>query len=295
MTIENITKALYAENPEKTLYHYTSFSGLLGIIKSRVLWASDIRFLNDSAEMKHTADMLRTEISQRIEKGQSNRKLLYQFRDWLSHRITHGNMLFVVSFTDNGNLLSQWRGYCPLGKGVSLGFNPTLIAKCADDQSYKIGRCIYDSKYQRELVSSIIDEIETLAGKRGANTDISKRHPTQSFYDVFEEVESDLLRIAAIMKNPSFKEEEEWRVVSPVLTNYVKSPILYREGVSMLVPYLEFSLVSEGANQIEIQHIYLGPTPNNVLSMRSLSNYLSKCGVSPKEGVTPCQIPYRQR
>ncbi len=294
MTINRIANSLYSDIPERTLYHYTSFTGLLGIVKSQALWASDIRFLNDAAEMKNTADLLRDEISRRSEIGQGNLKLLNQFRDWLSHRITDGNMLFVVSLTPKGNLLSQWRGYCPLGKGISIGFNPIIISHCAAMQSFQIGKCIYDNEQQKEISKQIIDEIESLAVDKGENAEVSKRHPTQSFYDIFEEVENDLLRIAAILKHPSFNKEEEWRIVSPILTNYVVAPISYREGLSMLVPYIEFSLVPEGASTIEIQHLFLGPTPNNNLSMTSLSRYLSKAGVSPKEGVTACQIPYRQ-
>lgn len=294
MAIKNIVESLYAESPEKTLYHYTSLTGLLGIIKSQSLWASDIRFFNDAAEMKHTADLLRNEISRRLEQGEGNSKLLSQFRDWISHRITDGHMLFVTSLTANGNLLSQWRGYCPLGKGVSVGFNPTIISRCANRQSFLIGKCIYDSVRQNQITKNIIEDIEKVATQRGENTDPSKRHPTQSFHDVFEEVEADLLRVAAILKHPSFKEEEEWRAVSLVLTNYVKSPISYREGISMLIPYLEFSLIPDSASKMEIQHVFLGPTPNNNLSMTSLSRCLSKKGVSLKEGITACQIPYRQ-
>lgn len=294
MAIKEIAEALYAANPDKTLYHYTSLKGLLGIIKSQSFWASDIRYFNDAAEMKHTADLLRNEISRRLEQGEGNYKLLSQFREWISHRITDGHMIFVTSLTANGNLLSQWRGYCPLGKGVSVGFKPDIISRCANKQTFLIGKCIYNITAQNDIIKQIIQEIEILVTSMGENTDPSKRHPTQSYHDVFEAVEADLLRIAAILKHPSFEEEEEWRAVSPVLTNYVKSPIEYREGISMLIPYIEFRLVPDGESTMVIQHVFLGPTPNNNLSMSSLSRCLSKKGVSPKGGITACQIPYRQ-
>ncbi len=294
MTIKELADSLYSSIPENTLYHYTSFSGLLGIVKSKALWASDIRFLNDAAELKNTADLLQNEISRRLLIGQGNPTLLNQFRDWLSHRITDGGMLFVISLTPNGNLLSQWRGYCPFGNGISIGFNPTMISQCANTQSFQIGKCIYDNEMHTTISKKIIDVIESLAFDKGENKVASKRHPTESFYDIFEGIEQVLLRIAAILKHPSFKEEEEWRIVSPIFTNYVESPINYREGVSMLLPYIEFSLIQEGVTKIEIQHIFLGPTPNNNLSMTSLSRYLSKARVSPKEGVTACGIPYRE-
>jgi len=294
MSIKEIAESLYSESPKKTLYHYTSFNGLLGIIKSQSLWASDIQFFNDSAEMQHTKNLLNNEISQCLKQGEHDSKLLNQFRDWISHRITNGNMLFVVSLTANGNLLSQWRGYCPIGKGVSVGFNPTIISLCANRQSFLIGKCIYNNAVQNKIIKNIIKNVKKLANERGENTNPSKRHPSQSFHDIFEEIEDDLLRVAAILKHPSFKEEEEWRVVSPVITNYVKSPILYREGISMLIPYLEFSLISDNDLTMNIQHVILGPTPNNKLSITSLSRFLSKNGVSPKDGLETCQIPYRE-
>ena len=153
MAIKNIAETLYAASPDKTLYHYTSLTGLLGIIKSQSFWASDIRYFNDAAEMKHTADLLRSEISRRLEQGKGNSKLLSQFREWIQHRITDGHMIFVTSLTANGNLLSQWRGYCPLGKGVSVGFKPDIISRCANKQTSLIGKCIYNITDQNNIIS----------------------------------------------------------------------------------------------------------------------------------------------
>lgn len=292
--IKNITQKLYSDIPNETLYHYTSFKGLLGIVESGILWASDVRYMNDSAEMKHTADLIRSDITRRVASGHNNPKLLNQFLDWVSYRITNGHMLFGASFRSNGNLLSQWRSYSSLGKGVSIGFNPDHILQCAKSQSFQVGKCVYEPADQLVLIKQIVDAIEALAEEHGENADQSKRQPSQSYYDVFEKIESDLLRIAAILKHPSFQEEEEWRIVSPVITDYVTSPVLFREGTSMLVPYFEFSLTTSQNEPIALEHILLGPTPNINLSMNSLTLYLSKNGIRPRQGIRYCQIPYRQ-
>jgi hypothetical protein len=42
----------------KALYHYTSQAGLIGIVKSMKLWATSIRYLNDSREYNHDRDLL---------------------------------------------------------------------------------------------------------------------------------------------------------------------------------------------------------------------------------------------
>jgi hypothetical protein len=292
--IKNITQKLYSDIPKETLYHYTSFKGLLGIVDSGVLWASDVRYMNDSAEMKHTADLIREEVTRRMASGHKNPKLLNQFLDWISYRITNGHMLFGASFRSNGNLLSQWRSYSALGKGVSLGFDQNCILQCARNQLFQVGKCIYDPTDQLNLIGQVVDAIEVLAEGHGENIDEKKRKPSQSYYDIFEKIESDLLRIAALLKHPSFQEEEEWRIVSPVITDYVTSPVLFREGTSMLVPYFEFNLRPSQGESITLEHIFLGPTPNINLSMNSLTLYLSKKGIKPKAGISYCQIPYRQ-
>jgi hypothetical protein len=53
-----ITRALSPRAPRETLYHYTSLSGLLGIIDGSELRASDIRYMNDSAELRHMLDLI---------------------------------------------------------------------------------------------------------------------------------------------------------------------------------------------------------------------------------------------
>ncbi|MFA5072947.1 MAG: DUF2971 domain-containing protein [Nitrospirota bacterium] len=293
--IKDITKKLYSYTPQETVYHYTTFAGLLGIVQSGVLWTSDIRYMNDSAEMKYTVDLIGAEIAQRITAGHKNPHLLNQFLDWVSPRMAYGHMLFCASFRSNGNLLSQWRGYSPLGKGVSIGFNPDYLVSCATSQSFSIGKCVYEPADQRKLIKQVIDEVENLAHDQYSKASESKEQRENSCYDVFTKIESDLLRIAAILKHPSFQEEEEWRIVSPVLTDYVSSPVLFREGATMLVPYLEFNLALKKKKPIPLDHIFLGPTPNKNLSMNSLTMFLSKNGIAPKNGISYCQIPYRAR
>lgn len=294
MSIDQLTQRLYAEQPTDVLYHYTSLGSLTKIIESGCLYATDINFFSDAAEMKHAAEILRIYISQRIEAQSTKTKLLTQFREWVSERIVGGHMQFVVSFTANGNLLSQWRSYCTHGRGVSIGIRPEVICGAAVTQGFRVGKCIYDNNTQKEIVETIITEVENLAERRGENTDPSKRHPSQSFHDVFEELEEEMLRIAALLKHGKFNEEQEWRAVSPIISNYVETPIKYREGRSMLIPYIEFSLRADGTAQIPLEHVYLGPTPSINNSMTSLSRYLSRYGANPARGVTYCQIPYRE-
>ena len=290
-SIRQLREQLYADRAESVLYHYTSLSGLEAIMQTRSLWASEIRYLNDAAEMQHTAKILQDEITGRLQRETGNDELLTQLRDWVLDRMENGHMLFVVSFTTNGNLLSQWRGYGNVGKGVSLGLDPDTIYDCADRQHFQVGRCIYDDDAQKKLAEQIVSAIETMAGARNSGGGESPPG-SPPYHDLFESVEADLLRIATLLKHPSFKEEDEWRVVSPVFTGSVDEPISYREGLSMLVPYIEFRL--DCTRKLDFQHIYLGPTPNISLSMASLARFLSRHGIIPAQGIMYCDIPYRK-
>lgn len=291
--IEELTKELYADVPMGALYHYTTFSGLLGIVRSRALWASDIRYMNDSAELRHTADLIKAEVRERIDRGHANANLLSQFADWVAHRITNGHMLFGASFRSHGNLLSQWRGYSAPGKGVSLGFCPDYILQCARLQQFTIGKCIYEPARQQMLIRQVVDAVETLA-TRQAGDERSAVERSALYREAFALMETDLLRIAAILKHPSFREEKEWRVVSPVIANTASAPILFREGRAMLVPYIEFDIGLDN-KPLSMDHLFLGPTANINISMNSLKMFLEQNGIVPQRGIDYCQIPFRQR
>ena len=293
--IKSITETLYADIPQETLYHYTTFKGLLGIVQSGTLWATDIRYMNDSAELRHSADLIRTEVAKRIAAGSSHAGLLNQFLDWVSYRVTSGHLVFAASFRSHGNLLSQWRGYSRLGKGVSLGFNPDYILGCAREQSFQIGKCVYNKEEQRKLIVRVVDAVEALAREEGGSERSGGRRQATAYHDIFEKIESDLLRIAAVLKHPAFEEEEEWRIVSPVMNDYFNAPVMFREGTSMLVPYIAFILRPEEDRAIALEHVFLGPTPNINISMNSVKMYLAKNRVNPRQGITYCQIPFRQK
>ena len=288
--IKAVTEALFTTAPQETLYHYTSLSGCLGIIGSRELRASDIRYMNDSTELRHTLDLLNKQVTKRILGGVDNATFLNAFLDWLKRRIVSGPMIFGASFRANGNLLSQWRGYSTHGKGVSLGFNPQHIGELAADQGFSVGRCIYDPAEQAALIEQLIDGVESLGIERGAEVGSAREAD-----EVFRELEEDLLRTAAILKNPAFAEEQEWRIVSPVMRDARHRRIHFREGASMLVPYFAFELAGSHDAGVHLDHVYIGPSANAELSRNSLRLYLQKQGCELREGISYCQIPYRKR
>ena len=61
--IEELRGQLFENEPKATLYHYTSLQGLMGIIESRKLRASDVRYMNDSTELTYALNLLQNAIN----------------------------------------------------------------------------------------------------------------------------------------------------------------------------------------------------------------------------------------
>jgi hypothetical protein len=122
--------------PPAVLFHYTSPTGLVGIARSKTIWATDIRFLNDKKEIQHSLDITHSIIEGFYKVNDDPHKLKWLAYDFVEYlRINLRKMwnprVYVSSFTEEGDLLSQWRGYCPKG-GFSLGFSFNLLSKVAN-------------------------------------------------------------------------------------------------------------------------------------------------------------------
>jgi Protein of unknown function (DUF2971) len=290
-TVREIAHDLYAEQPAESLYHYTSIRGLLGIVPSGVLRATDVHYLSDAAEMRRTASLLRGAAAGVSAGDDFVTRLHGQFFRWLDNRLNElGHALFVGCFTANGNLLSQWRSYCDAGKGVSLGFASNALIKSAADQSWLIGKCIYDESEQNRLAATILSAVEAQARQEFPPSQHLTFNATQQF---FVRIEDDLLRIAVLLKHTAFSEEQEWRIVSPITPDYMAAPIEFREGQSMLTPYMNFRLPSTTDKPVDLEHIWVGPTPHVMNSVVAVNNYLAKQHANPRCGVGYCGIPYR--
>src|SRR5258708_31064839 len=297
-------------SPHGYMYHYTVQSGLFGIIKSKQLWATNILYLNDSAELSYSIELVEEQINKLLSSLSTSveKEFLSNFLQGLKVArymyIQRGADIFVCSFSAKRDDLSQWRGYSYSGNGYSIGFdfNSTLRA-IIEEQGFDLAKCVYDIKEQsvivRDFLINMLDKFRT--EKAGTQ---NSRQFEQTLLSQFH---TEFLRLAPKFKHPSFHEEDEWRLVSLPLSAGPR--IKFREGKSMFIPYIEINLVENATadSLIWIPEIWIGPTPNSFLSAKSLETLLISHRVEshwfgdnrPSEprliipGVRISEIPYR--
>ena len=295
VSVATFVQSLYADAlpTDRELYHYTSLKGLVDILDSGELWASELRSVNDTAELTRGFDLLAGEAAARSGADPTS-DVARQLSDWIEHRSRFGPMIFATAFTEEGNLLSQWRGYCPPGAGVSFGVSFGHVKSCASASLFRLGKCIYDSAPQRELAEKLTDLLLAAAYAEGPN---SKLHPTQSYHSTFYRLEEDILHWCALMKHDAFKAEAEWRAVSDAHSDFVKgsgAAIRYRVGQSMIIPYIGFPL-RNASQVIPIETIITGPTPHPERATESIQRLVARHmkGLHGPWLSQYCQIPFR--
>ncbi|AWN73451.1 DUF2971 domain-containing protein [Legionella anisa] len=288
MDIKQIKNEIYKEQPQTTLYHYTSLGPFTKIIETKSLWATDINYFSDTSELIYFRDLCLARVRE-IKSSNPSDLIIEQLEDWITQHFNRGHGIYIVCFSAKGNLLSQWRAYSKESKGISIGFSASRIIKQVTEKQFLIGKCIYNRDDQKEIIKKVIDSLVSNAEIKGIDT---KKHPTQSYHSAFEELLDVMLQIAALIKHPAFSEEDEWRVVSKVYNTYLIEELKYREGSSFLIPYLEFQLPSSRDRAIEIEMVILGPSKNENRSMRSVSNFLALKKSNPRNGILNGRIPY---
>lgn len=265
------------------LFHYTGISSLLNIVNNRSLWVGNVNYMNDSNEIVYAARMLKgliIDLAESYKEDQLRLDFLHFLGSFMGEMgISHFNV-FVFSLSEERNLLSQWRSYTPYGKGVSLCFNKMVINNLIKNYNFKLGKCLYKRSEQHSLLNTFLKRSLDYIDKNRSLFE-GKSFKESNFPNLF-------FQVLCLIKDDSFSEEKEWRLISNLHPMY--SPdIKYREGASMLVPYLEIKLESD---DYLFDNVIIGPTAHPGLAMSSMCEFLfckKACGGAEQSG-----MPYRE-
>lgn len=264
----------------ETLYHYTSPTGLLGILRSKRLWATNVDFLNDKSELDYACGVIGHTISHFIEEHSGISSTLVSFlKEYDIFRDPDSSSFYIVCFCADGDLLSQWRGYGSAGGGYSIGFDSSLIRNVLSKNRGDLCRVIYDKHEQVHIINELLGKAVRYHSRFSAK-DAKGQYQNMTRWCIAATVEN-ISRCVYIFKHPAFREEKEWRLVHMWWPGDGYETIRYRVSTSnMLAPYIEQNLVTEknGVAMLPIREIIHGPTLHPDLTASSLQLLLRSEG-----------------
>ncbi|MDF2445300.1 MAG: hypothetical protein K0S46_536 [Moraxellaceae bacterium] len=283
---------LFVSKASVKLFHYTSISSLLGIAESRTLWASNAYFLNDSAEITHACDVFEWVIDDTISlsiENDRNVEFLRQLKKWIGSFKRGIYNIFVFSLSEQSNLLSQWRGYTPYGKGVSLCFPAGVINGILGKNGFRLAKCVYTEGEKREIINSLLDKLIRSFVNEFFGKEINGGRVDTRYFQFLERFRGEILQVLLIIKSSAFIEEQEWRLISPYYPGIAVPEVKFRAGASILIPYLEISLPDDGHI---FDHVLLGPSQYQAHAVAALDMFLLSKGLCSLAGGSG--LPYRQ-
>lgn len=249
--------------------HYTSQSGLLGIVTNQNIWATNIKYLNDEHEFLDALELIREIIpTSKITPDFDEHALHKEYLQKLEKRLNNldvfvSESVFIFSLSEETDLLSQWRGYCPENNGYCLIFDIESLFESVKEkfQNSYLVKCVYEKEKKEAKLRELLNKYWNLYMR--AN---SKKEKNEIIYNF----STDVSLLASHFKHPSFSEEKERRIVI-ITDSEIDENLKFREGKFSLIPYIELPVTKEN-----IKQICIGPTSNRELSRRSLEMLLEK-------------------
>lgn len=228
------------------LWHYTSMTGVKGLLAEGRLWFSDAAFLNDSTELSYAVDVAEKVIKERIEDKHIDPLVREYLESFLAkikgdreNRQSFGftNPTFVACFCKEGDSLHLWRAYTKNGRGYSIGFFPDVIQTklkpllideeivvqtsgtgtpkvSCHTRLYKpaLREVIYDETEQKGLLNQILDSFSQIIVENKSDFQSGNLNNFTKLIFV-DRVYSVFYHYLSCFKHPTFREEHEWRFI----------------------------------------------------------------------------------
>lgn len=235
------------------LYHYTTSDGFIGIVDSGSIWATNYHYLNDSLEYRYFFGLVKAAVD-RIngKKSVGTSEGEYFKSDYL---FDGAEFVFISSFSENPDQLSQWRGYAE--GGYSVGFPRSVFKSLNSNGGLFLAKCIYCEKTATEVAEKLAEYFCCEFSKeKDQNRQTRLRN---SFVRL-------TARLAPFFKHKAFEEEAEWRIFS------LKGPddhkdVFRRSSSTGLVSYIKvpiFEHLTRSQNILDgtpLEHLKIVASP----------------------------------
>jgi len=246
-----------------SVFHYTSAEGLIGIVSSRTIRASEASSLNDKAEVQQGWDAIaRVLASMPSDKGARDLLMGHAEHPW-----SKPHEVFVLSASTAGDDANQWRLYADGGRGYVLELDgqaglaaisdvPAPEPSTDESKTLNLGRLfqdsalvtpwlhvIYDDDGVRAALMELISVVD--AEMREVQNASSQELHDEGYSLVRDESYGALASLANLIKTPGFRGENEVRVVATFFFN--RDKVCYRAGAQGIVGFATLTEAPEGA------------------------------------------------
>jgi hypothetical protein len=269
----SIAETQAESQPAGYLFHYTTPEGFLGIVQSKEIWATNVLYLNDASELSDAREILRAELDSAPLNLLGSAATFSQSIPYYSETLPLDH--FVVSFSEEGDLLSQWRGYGSQGTGFSIGFSAsTFVAAAVREENKSRGSSIlrrvkYDLDEKVHMIRKRLAIVRSVLEPHAEQLEPQLNAEFGQLIKIWNQIAASFHESLALMKHASFAEEREWRFVRTLWKPSVPTvewPVKIRMIGVRMAPYLPISWPWPGTpvlNGVQgIKEVYCGPSAN---------------------------------
>ncbi len=261
------------------LYHYTTTQGLLGILSSNSLWASNLNYMNDFSELKYAGNLMDRELTKAME---ADPDLTEHLSDTSFNEIMDWYVAYALCFCEEGDQLSQWRAYAGKGTGYAIGFDTMRLEPKKSENWRTLSKVIYKPDEQAATIKPSIEEyIEDFKAHLGNSSNLDEKQEQKRLADIALRFFKTNFRYYFFFKDPAFRVEKEWRLVETKTSFDGVEDVSFREMQGAVVPYIKMTFPpseNESSALLPIVEIIQGPLVHPALGEKSLKMLLDKHG-----------------
>lgn len=286
------------------LYHYTNYESLASILENRRMRYTDYRFFNDPTEIKYGQNII---INCIAVSDLPHKDLLTRVISSVFDVLNNDCNMFVSCYSTKVFELALWRYYGNDGCGFAIAFNGNYQKTDASKSvlgKITISQVIYGDD-GKDLVNKFIDEyLKTL------NEAKEKESNGKFLKELDKKIISHLLSIIPILKDNSFKDENEVRLYcmeGELLINpKTKDPFEFSDAMRDFIPIESKNipfvnsltgkkpvLYPDQFDHSSISEIWVGPCCEFFEARKEIRKLLSQFGYGNVE-VKQAFLPYRK-
>ncbi len=275
------------------LYHYANYDTLWKILGSDSFFARNIRFSNDANEYMTGKSVIERFVKSDTRFDEGNKRNIFQ------QEIQNNPMMyFMVCFCEDGDLLSQWRGYAKDGVSIGLDFRGgykkqnnierhvehfCVVNNKKFQDANKENKGRFNCKYYLDDTNTSIAFVQmpykvqyiSKKDRKMANDILSKLYDSGEYEDCRDAAEK-LIKYIPFLKDKSFEEEKEHRLifdmeylgVSRANSDYVCSKkVEYLEQDGIKKPYINVEFGRAKNKLSDVSNVCVG---NDVLDLKDV-------------------------